>query len=78
MDGLSTSTIPGLDKFRFDEDSNRKSEGLGPSSNDDDLNDSVARPTSVGSLGGVDSLSGRDDLSPTVTQVSPLKIFSQV
>ena len=72
MEGLTS--IPGLDKFRFEdlskEDDSRKSDGIGQNSNEDDLNDSGPRPASLGSLGGADSLSGQDDLSPSVTQVS--------
>jgi hypothetical protein len=72
MEGVTS--IPGLDKFRYEdmskEEETRKSDGLGQTSNDDDLNDSGPRPASLGSIGGADSLSGHDDLSPTVTQVS--------
>jgi hypothetical protein len=68
MDGVSAS-IPGLDKFRFESDENRKSEMLGSASTEDDLPDSGPRPASLGSVGGADSLSGPEDLPQTVTQV---------
>jgi hypothetical protein len=74
MEGMATS-ISGIDKFRYEDLSkdDEESQKLGPTSNgpasEDDLPDSGQRPGSLGSMGGADSLSGPDDLSPTVTQV---------
>ena len=78
-EGMATS-VAGIDKYRYEdlrkgelEDINvRKSDIMGPTSNGPSCEDD--RPESggqrSGSLGAADSLSGPDDLSPTVTQVS--------
>ena len=81
---MATSTaIAGINKFRYEdlakEENNRKKEIMGPTSNgptssEDDLQESGQRPGSLGSMGGADSLGGPDDLSPTVTQVIKLHL----
>ena len=79
MEGMATS-IAGINKFRYEEEKSRKNEMMGPTSNgptssEDDLQESGQRPGSLGSMGVADSMGGPDDLSPTVTQVNgPFKI----